>query len=201
MNILEKEGINPSTLGLLMFIKLNTGNEYVRDIVKQYLYDFETESGRKPLEVLEELEYLKHIKGPKSRPWESVRLSEKGEKILKEMNQKPLHESTEYMWDYTKKEYERIGADKEYINGGGKLMNYISEFLYAKEKYDERMIRAVITSYVNQFDYDKTYLNKMSNLFFKSKNAFATKWNQDDCPLWQFIQNNQDAIKNTYKKI
>lgn len=202
MNIIEKEGLNPSTLGLLMYLKLNTGSEYVRGIIKQYLYDFETESGRKPLEILDEAGYIKMLKtGPKTRPWESVRLSEKGEKILKEMNQKPLHDLAEYTLDYVRKEYERIGAGKEYINGGGKLLNYISEFLYAKEKYDERMIRAVVTAYTDQYEYDKKFLNKMQNLFFKSKNAFATKWNPEDCPLWQFIQNNQDSIKNTYRRI
>ena len=185
-----------------MYLKLNTGSEYVRGIIKQYLYDFETESGRKPLEILDEAGYIKMLKtGPKTRPWESVRLSEKGEKILKEMNQKPLHDLAEYTLDYVRKEYERIGAGKEYINGGGKLLNYISEFLYAKEKYDERMIRAVVTAYTDQYEYDKKFLNKMQNLFFKSKNAFATKWNPEDCPLWQFIQNNQDSIKNTYRRI
>ena len=117
MNILEKEGLNPSTLGLLMYLKLNTGSEYVRGIIKQYLYDFETESGRKPLEILDEAGYIKMLKtGPKSRPWESVRLSEKGEKILREMYEKPQHSLTQYMYDYTRSEYERIGAHKTLEN-------------------------------------------------------------------------------------
>lgn len=202
MNILEKEGISPTVLGLLQFIRLNTGSEYIHGIIRQYIFEFETDSGRKTLEILEEAGYVKFLKTyPKSRPWEGLRLSEKGEKILKEMIQKPLHPLAEYMLEYTRKEYERIGADKVYIQGGGKILNYISEFLYMKENYNERMIRAVITSYVNQFDYDKKFLNKMSNLFFKSKNAFATKWNAEDCPLWQYIEREQNTIKYTYKNI
>ena len=59
MNVLEKFKISPSTLGLLVFLKLNTGDEFIQSIVKQYLYDFETESGRKPLEILEEAGYIK----------------------------------------------------------------------------------------------------------------------------------------------
>ena len=203
MNVLEQKSISPSKLGLLWFLKLNsTSSEYIQMILKEYLFEFETESGRKPLEILESEGYIKFIKTyPKSRPWEGVRLSEMGEKVLKELNQKPLHELSEYMYDYTRKEYERIGAEKAWITGGGKLMNYISEFLYMKEKYDERMIRAVITTYVNQFDYDKKFLSRMSNLFFKSKNAFATKFTAEDCPLWQFIENNQSQIKFTYKNV
>lgn len=203
MNILEKESINPSTLGLLIYIKLNSsGNEYIQDLIKKYCFDFETESGEKPVDILEKADLVKYTKtGSKTRPWENLRLSDKGSKILKEMYEKPQHPLTEYMYDYTRKEYERIGAEKTYIQGGGKLMNYISEFLYSKNSYNERMIRAVITAYVNQFDYEKKYLNKMSNLFFKSKNAFATKFTPEDCPLWQFIENNQSQIKFTYKNI
>ena len=92
MNVLEKFKISPSTLGLLVFLKLNTGDEFIRSIVKQYLYDFETESGRKPLEILDEAGYIKYTKtGAKSRPWERVRLSEKGEQILKEMHKSIKH--------------------------------------------------------------------------------------------------------------
>ena len=202
MNILEKEKVSPVALGLLQYVRLNSQkDEYIRNIVKSYLFDFQTDSGKNPKDILEEAGYIKYIQGPKSRPWENIRLSDLGEKILKEMNQKPLHSLSEYMLEYTRKEYERIGADKIYIQSGGKILNYISEFLYAKEKYDERMIRAVITCYVNQFEYDKKFLNKMMNLFFKSSNAFATKWNQNDCPLWQFIEREQNLIKHTYKNV
>ena len=204
MNVLEKFQISPSTLGLLVFLKLNTGDEFIRSIIKQYLYDFETESGRKPLEILDEAGYIKMLKtGPKTRPWESVRLSEKGEKILKEMNQKSQHELSEYTLDYVRKEYERIGAGKEYINGGGKLLNYISEFLYSRpSEYNEKMIQAVITAYCNSFEHgDKKYLNKMSTLFFKPQNVYATKFSVEDSPIHKFIESNQDLIRHYYKKL
>lgn len=203
MNVLEKFQISPSTLGLLVFLKLNTGSEYVRGIIKQYLYDFETESGRKPLEILDEAGYIKMLKtGPKTRPWESVRLSEKGEKILKEMNQKPLHDLAEYTLDYVRKEYERIGAGKEYIKSGGKILHYISEFLNSRpSEYTEKMIRAVILAYVESFDHDYKYLNKMSTLFFKPTNVYNTKFNVDESPLHNFINMNKDKVKYYYTKV
>lgn len=202
MNILEKEGINPSTLGLLQFIKLNNGSEgYILNILRQYLFEFQTESGQKPHEILEKAGYIKYIKTGRKEPVYRLRLSDKGENILKEMMMKPTHELAEFMLEYTTSEYKRIGADKTYIQGGGKILNYISEFLYMKESYSETMIKAVIKAYVNQFEYDKKYLNKMANLFFKSKNAFATKFTPEDCPLWQFIENNQDLIKHVYKTL
>ena len=202
MNILEKEKVSPVALGLLQYIRLNSQkDEYIRSIVKSYLFDFETDSGKNPKDILEEAGYIKYIQGPKSRPWENIRLSDLGEKILKEMNQKPLHPLSEYMLEYTRKEYERIGADKSYLKSGGKILHYISEFLEAKQTYTERMIRAVIHSYVSQYEYDRKYLSKMENLWFKSKNAFATKWSQDDSPLWQYIEREQNLIKHTYKNV
>ena len=202
MNILEKFKISPVALGLLQYIRLNSQkDEYIRSIVKSYLFDFQTDSGKNPKDILEEAGYIKYIQGPKSRPWENIRLSDLGEKILKEMNQKPLHPLSEYMLEYTRKEYERIGADKSYLKSGGKILHYISEFLEAKQTYTERMIRAVIHSYVSQYEYDRKYLSKMENLWFKSKNAFATKWSQDDSPLWQYIEREQNLIKHTYKNV
>ena len=205
MNILEQKSISPSKLGLLWFLKLNsTSSEYIHMILKEYLFEFETESGRKPLEILESEGYIKFIKTyPKSRPWEGVRLSEMGEKVLKELNQKPLHELSEYTLTYVKKEYERIGAEKAWITGGGKLMNYISEFLYSRPaEYNERMVRAVITAFCNSFEHgDKKYLNKMSTLFYKPQNVYATKFSVEDSPLHKFIESNQDLIRHYYKKL
>ena len=203
MNILEREKVSPVALGLLQYIRLNSQkDEYIRGIVKSYLFDFETDSGKNPKDILEEAGYIKYIHGPKSRPWENIRLSDLGEKILKEMNQKPLHFLSEYMLEYTRKEYERIGADKIYIQGGGKILNYISEFLYSRpSEYTEKMIRAVITAYIESFDHDYKYLNKMSTLFFKPTNVYNTKFNVDESPLHNFINMNKDKIKHYYTKV
>ena len=199
MNILEREGISPTVLGLLQFIRLNTGSEYIHGIIRQYIYEFETESGKNPCDILDEAGYIKYTKtGAKSRPWERVRLSELGEKILKEMNQKSQHELSEYMLDYTTQQYQRIGAEK-HISGGGKLLFYISEFLYYKDSYTEEMIKAVVYSYVSQFEYDHKYLNQMKTLFFKPINAYTTKWTPEESPICNFISKNQDIIKYNYK--
>ena len=203
MNILEKEAISPTVLGLLQFIRLNTGSEYIHGIVKQYVYEFETDSGRKTLEILEEAGYVKFLKTcPKSRPWEGLRLSDKGEKILREMVQKEQHALSQYTLDYVTEQYKRIGVDKSYIKGGGKLLNYISEFLYSRpSEYTERMIRAVILAYIHSFEENYKYLNKMSTLFFKPTNVYNTKFNVDECPLHNFINLNKDKVKYYYSKV
>ena len=203
MNILEREGISPTVLGLLQFIRLNTGDEYVSDIIRTYLFEYTTESGKNPCDILDEAGYIKYTKtGAKSRPWERVRLSELGEKILKEMNQKSQHELSEYMLDYTTQQYQRIGADKSYLKSGGKILHYISEFLNSRtSEYTERMIRAVIMAYVESFDHDYKYLNKMSTLFFKPANVYNTKFNVDESPLHNFINMNKDKVKYYYTKV
>lgn len=201
MHILEKEGLTPNTLGLLMFIKLNSlGQEYIHKVLQERLYDIELPDGRNPIEILEELDYVKYITTGRKDPIFRLRLSSKGEDVLKELNQKPLHELAQMTLDYTRDEYKRIGADKM-VKGGGKILNYISEFLFHKEHYNEKMIKAVIKSYVTQFEYDQKYLNNMGTLFFKPTNAYATKWTPEDSPIISFIDKNQDTIKYTYSKL
>ena len=164
MNILEREGISPTVLGLLQFIRLNTGSEYIHGIIRQYLYDFETESGRKPLEILDEAGYIKYTKtGAKSRPWERVRLSEKGEQILKEMHQRSTHPLAELTLNYTKEQYNRIGAEK-HISGGGKLLFYISEFLYYKDSYTEEMVNKMVKESNYEFESVNVLKNKSIDL-------------------------------------
>lgn len=201
MHILEKEGLTPNVLGLLMFIKLNSlGQEYIHKVLQERLYDIELPDGRNPIEILEELDYVKYITTGRKDPIFRLRLSSKGEDVLKELNQKPLHELAQMTLDYTRDEYKRIGADKM-VKGGGKLLNYISEFLFHKEHYNEKMIKAVVKSYVTQFEYDQKYLNNMGTLFFKPTNAYATKWTPEDSPIISFIDKNQDTIKYTYSKL
>lgn len=201
MHILEKEGLTPNVLGLLMFVKLNSlGQEYIHKVLQERLYDIELPDGRNPIEILEELDYVKYITTGRKDPIFRLRLSSKGEDILKELNRKPLHDLAQMTLDYTREEYQRIGADKM-VKGGGKILNYISEFLFHKEHYNEKMIKAVIKSYINQFEYDQKYLNNMGTLFFKPTNAYATKWTPEDSPIISFIDKNQDTIKYTYSKL
>ena len=203
MQILEKLEITPETLGLLLFIKLNTSStDYVRDIIKEYLFEFtipDTEFNF--AQIFEQKGWIKYVKTGRKDPWHRIRLSDKGEQILKDLNNKPKHELADFMLEYIKSEYKRIGADNNYIKGGDKLLNYISEFLYHKAVYTEKMIKAVITSYVEQYQYDKKYLSKMDNLIFKPSNAYATKWTKEDSPLCIFIDANQDKIRYNFTRL
>jgi DNA-binding MarR family transcriptional regulator len=200
MHTLEKNGITPPLLGMLFFLKLNsTSIEYIRDNIEAYL--FEEKDGKKAIDILDELGYVKYIKTGKNDPVVRVRLSEKGETILKELNQKPMHPLSEFTLNYTKKEYERVGAKKEYISGGGKLLNYISEFLYSRpSEYNEGMIKAVISAYCDSFqDSDMKYINKMATLFFKPSNVYTTKFTVEESPICKFVDSNRDLIKYYYK--
>lgn len=200
MNILEKEGISPPTLGVLQFIGLNKGqDDYILDIVKVYVFEYKTDSGNTVSEILEKANLIRYIKTGRKDPWYRIRLSKKGEDILREMTQKPLHDLAQITLDFIEEEYLRIGADK-LISKGPKLLFYISEFLYNKSKYTEPMIKAVIRAYVGTFEYDTTYMNAMKTLFFKPTNAYATKWDSESCPLSTFIQKNDSLIKHTYKQ-
>lgn len=202
MQILEKEKITPDTLGMLMFVKMNSSpTDYVKEIVKEYLFEFIIpDHDINYAQLFEKKGWIKYIKTGRKDPWYRIRLSDAGEKILKDLNNKPKHELAEFMLDYIKTEYKRIGADG-LVRGGDKLLHRISEFLYSKSAYTEKMIQAVVRSYVNQFEYDRTYMNNMETLIFKPSNAYATKWTAEESPLCKFIDKNQEKIKYEYSKL
>ena len=64
MEILEKLEITPDTLGLLMFIKLNTSpTEYVSKIIKEYVFDFKLmDTEYSFADVFEKKGWIKYIK-------------------------------------------------------------------------------------------------------------------------------------------
>lgn len=205
MTLLEKENINPTVLGCLMFVKLNSSpTEFVTEVIKEKLFKFELpekeEGFAYPAKLLEERGLIKYIKTGRKDPWYRIRLSEKGEQILKDLNKKPQHHLATMMMDYIKQQYARIGADS-HIRGGDKLLYRMSEFLYFKEAYTEQMIKAVINAYISQYEYDKTYLNNMETLIFKPANAYATKWTAEESPLCKFIDRNQEKIRYEYNRI
>lgn len=202
MTLLEKEEITPDTLGLLMFVKLNSSpTAYVQDMIKQYLFDFQIpDTDYNLAEVFEAKGLIKYVKTGRKDPWYRIRLSEKGDKILKDLNKKPQHELAEMMLEFIQSEYRRIGAEA-LVRGGDKLLNRISEFLYFKEAYTEKMIKAVIRAYVSQFEYEKTYMNNMETLIFKPANVYTTKWTAEESPLCKFIDKSQDKIKYEYSRL
>ena len=203
MEKLEKLKITPDTLGLLMFLKLNSSpTPYVSNIIKEYVFDFKIPDSTDKCfaDVFEHLGWTKYIKTGKKDLWYRIRLSKEGEEILKSLNNKPTHELAQFTLDYTKSEYLRVDA-KSLVKTGDKLLHYISEWLHFKENYTERMIKAVISTYINQFDYDKTYMNNMGTLFFKPSNVYTTKWNCEDSPICNFIEKNKDNIKQVYNRL
>lgn len=202
MKLLEKLEITPDTLGLLFFISLNTSpTEYISKIIKEYVFDFKFPNTDYCFaDLFEEKGWIKYVKTGKKDPHHRIRLSKDGEEILKSLNKKPIHELAQFVMDYTKEEYSRIGANS-LMRGGDKLLHYISEWLYFKENYTDRMIKAVISSYVNSFENDQKYMNNMGTLFFKPGNAYQTKWKCEDSPICNFIERNKDIIKRVYQKL
>lgn len=202
MIILEKENITPDTLGMLMFIKMNSSaTDYIREVIREYLFEFTIpDHDINFAQLFEQKGWIKYVKTGRKDPWHRIRLSDKGEQILKDLNNKPKHELADFMLEYIKSEYKRVGADG-LVRGGDKLLNRISEFLHFKAVYTERMIKAVVKAYVAQFEYDRTYMNNMETLIFKPANAYATKWTAEESPLCKFIDKSQDTIKYEYSKL
>lgn len=207
MQILEKETINPTVLGCLMFIKLNTSPiEYITQVIKEKLFDFEDNKGQTPAQLLEERGYIKYLKSGKNTPWHRIRLSDKGEMILKSLTQKPEHELANECWEILKTGYELYGIPKEKIVNQTKTTFYISEFLYEKELqgkgYTTKMFKAVVYDYLNSLMYGKEHLAKRTlKLLYDPSNQYASKFNTEDSYLWNWSDTHKEDIINTYKSL
>lgn len=176
--LIESRSITPDTLGLLFFVKINSqGSEYVRNILREYLIEFKVPDTDYFLyEVYEAQNLIHFIKTGRKALEYRVRLTDLGEDILKSLSQKPLHELSEEAVNFLWSEYERVGQ-KEKLKNRTKTQFWISEFLYHKESYNLGMIKAVIKTYVDSFEYEKRkFMLTTQNLFFKVPNAFATRW-------------------------
>ena len=200
--LIESKSITPDALGLLFFVKINSqGSEYVRNILKEYLIEFKVPDTDYFLyEVYEAQNLIHFIKTGRKALEYRVRLTDLGEDILKSLNQKPLHELSEEAVNFLWSEYERVGQ-KEKLKNRTKTQFWISEFLYHKESYNLEMIKAVIRTYLDSFEYEKRkYILTSQNLFFKAPNAFATRWSVENCPIIEFIDKNQNEIRKNYRK-
>lgn len=202
MSILEKNEITPDTLGLLWFLKANeTGEPYVRKMVKEYLYDFKIKDTEYCFaEVFEKKDWLKYIKGkPKDELWDKARCTKKGTEIVYGIFKKPLHELTNYLLDYIIEKYKELDLDPKYLMRNEKVENYASEFLYYKEKYTESMIRTVIDYYVLTYEDKPKYFSALPNLFYKVPYGEKSSWKPEICPLALFINNHSEQIIEYHK--
>lgn len=207
-DLLKNNNITPQDLGLLSFLKLNTApTEYITNILKTYVFDSLYESTEYTIaEVFEKKGWIKYIKTGKKDPVIRIRLSDKGEEILKSLSQKPLHLLAESCWKILEEEYKRFEIDKSKIHNKSKTTFYISEWLYCKEeegkRYNEKMFKALIVAYLGTFEYEKKkYVSKTLDLLFKSENVYATKFTKDASKLYQFSVLSAELVKKTYNKI
>lgn len=205
-DLLKNNNITASQLGTLLFIKLNTtGSDYVREVITNNLYEY-TDNGILLQDYFEEKGWIKYIKTGKKDLVNRIRLSDKGEEIVKSLSQKPPHELSGNCWKILEEEYKRFEIDKSKIYNKSKTTHYISEWLYCKEEegkmYNERMFRALIVAYLGTFEYEKKiYVPKTLNLLFKSENAYASKFTKDASPLYQFSNLSSELVRKTYNKL
>lgn len=201
MTVLEKHAIHPTILGLLLFVNMNDGkDEYITEMLRTRMFEYKIED-KSIYEIMLEQDLIKLIKTGKKAEWCRVRLSDKGKNIVKEsVWNKPPHELAEEALQFLEEEYIRVGATDKVVKTD-RVLKHISEFLHFKPGYTIRMWKAVIRAYCNQYEYDKTYMNAMDTLLFKSTNLWQKNWNSSDCPLIKFIDRSQHKIKEEYNRI
>lgn len=189
--------ITPEFIGVMTFINSNTAKtKYIHQVLETSLDLYRDE--------LDHLHYIEFVKAGKTDA-EKVRLSEKGKAFLKSLSEPPITNLALNVWEYLDRWYTKYDLKDKIVNKT-KTVHYINEFLCYKESegkhYDEKMMEAVIKTYLGSFKDDELkYAKKTLNLFFDTKNAYASKWNREDCPIYDFIDKNGKEIAKIYGKL
>lgn len=214
-SLLSKQQITPDTIGVLLFVRANKkkeNNEYVNNIVKEYLYDYTvtSEAGNeyKLVDVYIKKGWVTYIKtATKKEPWKGIRLTDLGQSILDNAwNMSPQHEDTMRTYEYLKELYISHGFEDKVVSAGPTILGRISDFLIYKDYPNFKMVQAVCDALMDKFDsIEKKFVYNMMTLFFKVDNNANQRdkmsWGPDLCPLCTFINGNTEQIKEKYKNL
>lgn len=189
--------VTPELLGVLIMINSNTSkSKYLHDLIEIYLEDYK--------EGLEKLDWLEYTKTGKTEA-QKVRLNTKGKTFLKSLEFAPISNTASNIWDILEQYYKKYDLTDKILNKT-KTTFYINEFITEKESegkpYNEKMMEAVIKTYLSAFeDNELKFAKKTLNLFYDNKNAFAKKWSKEDCPIYDYINRNGKEIAKVYAKL
>ena len=214
-NLLIDQQIVPDTIGVLLFVRANKkkdNNEYVQNIIKEYLYDFEVTDNYgnkcKLIDVYLHKGWVTYIKtATKKEPWKGIRLTDLGQAILDNAwNIMPQHEDTMRTYEYIKNLYTMHGFEDKIVSAGPTILGRISDFLNYKDYPNFKMVQAVCEAMMDKFlTIEKKYVYNMMTLFFKPDNNINQRdkmaWGPDLCPLCNFINGHMKQIKEKYKNL
>lgn len=143
---------------------------------------------------LQTLSLIKHINAPKKdNPLHSVRLSEKGLELFKELSEASILEEDKTVGDWLCDYYIKAGKT---IGNKKKLFRHIKDFRVKSGIQKNNLIR-LCTEFLRENE-DKS--NKLEFVFFHPKNVFEVKLDLDGSWLYQFYLENREKLDVSFEE-
>ena len=177
-NIYKKYNLTPEYLINLLAIKQKQTEEINTDVLGRF----------------EELGYVTYTKGKKNQDiCELVRLSDKGKKLLTELEEAETEEQDKTVFEWLKNYY--LKADKE-IGNGAKTQRHIRDFRIKSGIQQNNLIKLVLDFLAENEERSK----KLEYIWYYPKTAFATRFDLEESWLWSHFIRNKERLEKTFEQ-
>ena len=177
-NIYKKHNLTPEYLIQLLAVKQKQTEEINTDVLGRF----------------EELGYVTYTKGKKNQDIrELVRLSDKGKKLLTELEEAETEEQDKTVFEWLKNYY--LKADKE-IGNGAKTLRHIRDFRVKSGIEKNNLIKLVLDFLAENEERSK----KLEYIWYYPKTAFATKFDLEESWLWNHFIKNRERLEKTFEE-
>lgn len=145
-------------------------------------------------ERFKSLNFIKHVKATKKGEhlYTSLRLASK---VLEELEEAEVEEQDKKVFDWLKDHYKKM--DKE-IGNGAKTLRHIRDFRIKSGIEKNNLLRLCIDLLSNEEFME--FNHKLEFLFFKSPNAFATRFDLEESRLWKYYIKNKERLDKTFEQ-
>jgi len=183
IEVYKNSGLEFSDLIFLAGIK-QTETEWLIETLPDSVYQRFVEQG-----------LVIHIKSRKKddHAYKSLRLSEKGKKLISELEEAPIEEQDKTVGEWLCKYY--LDAGKE-IGNKKKTFRHIRDFRIKSGVEKNNLIKLCV-DFLKENE-DKS--NKLEFIFFHPKNIFEVKFELDGSWLYQYYLKNKERLDNTFEE-
>lgn len=141
--------------------------------------------------------HIEYIKGrPKDPKIVKTRLTNKGKELLKSITTPYIEEEDLRLFEWIKEHYLKMNKQ---IGNQTKIKLGIAEFRTQTNIGRNRLALLLRTFLMDEEN--MRYNNKLENVFYSSKNVFSTRFNLEECRLYDYYLRRKKAFDKQFIKI
>lgn len=146
---------------------------------------------------LQGMKYVDYIAGKKNQnPLEKLRLTEKGKKVLENIETPEVTQDDLVLFDWLERLYKDLGKEV-----GNKRRTKLYLTLFRIESGIQKNELATLLDEFTRDGDNMNYNHKLEYAFFKPSNVFQAKFELDQSRLWQYYSKNEEYFKNLFSEL